>query len=244
MIERLGSPSETSPEQRRGTGRHTWDGSLLWADVRHEILVDFLRGYSTHESAVKVNCAVLADFIEQKARIGELTSWTVALMSGEAGTGQVSVAGHRVNQIFRAPNERSTSLADQKAQGRFIIRRILAPRDEAIDLGPEQYEAALAMAIDEYRLGLASSRRKDEPAEPSGIHLRHVRGKGDPARGIAGHPETGLMLLYPLSPTPGELDFDGPLMGFGLSFPASDTTTTVAYTVNNTYWNQEYGGEQ
>jgi hypothetical protein len=120
----------------------------------------------------------------------------------------------------------------------------LAPRDEAIDLDREEYAAALSMTVREYELGQASSRRKSPPEEPSGIHIRHVRGLGDPSVGIPGHPERGLLLLYPLTPKPAEIEFEGPIVGLGISFPASRTTTTVAYSVNNIYWKQEYGEEQ
>lgn len=55
-------------------------------------------------------------------------------------------------------------------------------------------------------------------------------------------PGEGLLLIYPLDPTPGEVDFEGPLIGIGVSFPAKENSRKVSYTVNNVYWDMEYGG--
>jgi len=243
LIERMGSAYTRSPARDRPDGRrHKWEGSFLWENVTGSHVAAFLRGYSTHEAAVKVNAAVLAEFIDSKQRINELTSWTVLLVSGEESGKPVTVGGLRVNHIQRAQNERCFTAQDQKQTQRYIIRRLLAPRDEAVDLSKAEYAAALSMSVREYELG--RSKRTSAPDEPSGIHIRHVRGLGDNSAGIPGHPERGLLLLYPLSPELPGIEFDGPIMAFGISFPASRTTTTVSYTVNNIYWRQEFGGEQ
>jgi len=242
LIRNMGTSFQQHPARERPAGRHRWEGTFMWEAVAGNSVISFLRDYSTHPDAVKVNARILADFIEKKMREDELVSWTVALLSGEDSA--ATVAGKTVRLIYRAVNTRCYSLEQQKHDQRYLIRRLLAPRDEAIDLGKEEYAAALAMSIEEYELGRATARRSSPPDEPSGIHIRHVRGLGRASSGVAGHPQRGLLLLYPLSPVPAEITFDGPVMGFGISFPASSTSTTVAYKVNNIYWNQEYGEEQ
>src|SRR3546814_10698270 len=81
-------------------------------------------------------------------------------------------------------------------------------------------------------------RRADDeraPAQPSGVYLRRQRS-----------PETGLLLLYPLSrrallgsdDTRVEhqfLDAAVPPIGIGISFPASNRAQSVSYVVNNIY---------
>ena len=37
----------------------------------------------------------------------------------------------------------------------------------------------------------------------------------------------------------GLLEFDGPVIGFGVSFPKTKDSAPVTYTVNNVYWEQE-----
>jgi len=242
LIRNMGISFRQHPTRERPGGRHRWEGTFLWEDVAGNQVISFLHDYATHPDAVKVNARILADFVEKKMREGELTSWTVALLSGEDAT--VDVGGKGVQLIRRAVNTRCYSLEQQKEDQRYLIRRLLAPRDEAIDLGMDEYAAALAMSVDEYELGRGASRRSSPPDEPSGIHIRHVRGLGELSRGVQGHPERGLLLLYPLSPEPAEIVFDGAIMAFGISFPASLTSTTVTYKVNNVYWNQEYEAER
>lgn len=242
LIRTMGTSFKQHPVRERPTGTHRWEDSLLWEAVAGNQVSTFLHDYSTHPDAVKVNSRILAEFIEKKMREGELVTWTVALLSGEDHA--VTVGGHTIQLIQRAVNTRCYSLDQQKQDDRYLIRRLLAPRDEAIDLDKEEYAAALAMSIEEYELGQTATRRSSPPKEPSGIHIRHVRGLGQPSRGVLGHPERGLLLLYPLSPAAAEIAFDGPVMAFGISFPASLTSTTVSYKVNNIYWNQEYGDEQ
>ena len=47
--------------------------------------------------------------------------------------------------------------------------------------------------------------------------------------------------MYPLDPQPAAIEFDGPVIGFGVSFPKTKDSAPVTYTVNNVYWEQELG---
>ena len=227
----LGPATERGPTRSRpGGGGHTWDGARLWSGVTGEAVATFLGRYSTHEAAVKVNSLVLADYIRSQPP-GELDSWTVAVVSGHGQ--DVQLGGEAVASVGRAPNERSYGLPQQKQMNRFIIRRLLAPRDEAIDLDEAEYAEALRTAVDEWQRDPARSRRQVPPDVPSGPSLRMVRGKRVPGG--------GLLLIYPLDPAPGEIDFAGPVIGIGVSFPAKENSQKVSYTVNNVYWDLEYG---
>ena len=227
----LGPAAEHGPTRSRpGGGAHTWDGARLWSGVTGEAVATFLGRYSTHPAAVKVNSLVLADYIRNQP-LGELNSWTVAVLTGHGQ--RLQLGGETVESITRAPNERSYGLPQQKQMNRFIIRRLLAPRDEAIDLDGAEYEEALRTSIQEWQSDPARSTRKVAPDVPSGPSIRMVRGK----RAHGG----GLLLIYPLDPIAGEIDFAGPVIGIGLSFPAKENTRKVSYTVNNVYWDLEYG---
>jgi len=244
LIQNLNVDAQPNPRRDRPDGgRHRWEGSILWEGVNSDCIIDFFSAFRSHEDAVKVNCEMLADFVRRQAAIGELTSWTVVLLTGDGGHGTAEIAGLTVDQIYRATNERTFTLSEQKENGSYRIRRLLAPRDEAIDLGVDQYQAALDLAIREYTEDPARSRRTTAPTEPSGPSIRAVRGLGDPESGVEEHPERGLLLLYPLSPDGGEIEFDGPIVGFGVSFPASRRAAKVTYAVNNIFWSQEYGAD-
>ena len=225
FIRQLGAPRETGPKRSRpNRGTHRWSGSCLWSDVSAEAVMAFLDSYTTHDTAVRVHSRILREFIEAQAEVDELTSWTVALMSG-GRAGQCVVGGRNIAMIDRSPSTRG---GFQPETERYVIRRLLAPRDEAIDLGLEDYEAALRMTIESWREDPGRSRRQQEPTTPSGPSIRERR-----------NARNGLLLLYPLSPT--HVEGDVPVIGFGISFPASPSARTVTYTVNNVYSQQEFG---
>ena len=227
FIQRLGPPSETNPTRPRPDGRkHRWSGTCLWSGVSAEAVMAFLDSYTTHDTAVRVHSRILREFIKTQVEVDELTSWTVALMSG-GKSGQYLVGGHKVALSKRSPSTRGGHLPEKE---RYVIRRLLAPRDEAIDLGLPDYEAALRMTIDGWREDPGRSRRQQEPTAPSGPSIRERRNS-----------QNGLLLLYPLSPADDHVEGDVPVIGFGISFPKSPNARTVTYTVNNVYSQQEFG---
>ena len=227
FIRRLGAPSETNPTRSRPKGAtHRWSGTCLWSDVGAEEVMEFLDSYTTHDSAVRVHSRILREFIEAQVGVDELTSWTVALMSG-GRAGQYVVGDRNVALSDRSPRTRRSY---QPEAERYVIGRLLAPRDEAIDLELEDYDAALRMTIDSWQKDPGRSRRQQEPTTPSGPNIRERR-----------NARNGLLLLYPLSPTGHHVEGDVPVIGFGISFPRSPTARTVTYTVNNVYSEQEFG---
>ena len=226
FIRRLGAPSETDPTRSRPGRPHRWSGTCLWSDVSAEEVMVFLDSYTTHDRAVRVHSKILREFIEAQVGVEELTSWTVALMSGDRA-GQCVVGGRNVAMIDRSPSTRG---GYQPEPERYVIRRLLAPRDEAIDLELEDYEAALQMTIESWREDPGRSRRQQEPTTPSGPSIRERR-----------NARNGLLLLYPLSPQGDRAEGDVAVIGFGISFPSSPSARTVTYTVNNVYSQQEFG---
>jgi len=227
LLRRLGAPAETTPERERPGGRsHRWTGTSVWNGVSAAEILSFLNQFVTHPTNQKVDARLLSDYIERQTGIGELQSWTVALISGEGENARIGELDTRL--VSRSPNERSLSIEEQRAEGRYIIRRLLSPRDEAIDLDLDRYQTALMQTVQD----AARTGRREIPTTPSGPKIRAQRDPG-----------TGLLLLYPLSPSTAQIEEDLPVIGFGISFPSSERARTVAYRVNNIYWSQEYGGE-
>lgn len=231
LLATLGAPTHSDPSRPRpGNTMHTWQGAKLWTGVPSEQVASFLDRYSTHDAAVKVNSAVLADYIRSQPA-GELATWAIALLTGDGR--DLPFDGGTISSLKRASNERCYDLEQQKKLGRYIIRRLLAPRDEAIDLTEAEYTDSLQVTIDEWQRDPGRSRRQTPPDVPSGPSFRMIRGRRVPGE--------GLLLIYPLDPEPGDIDFDGPVIGIGISFPAKENSTKVAYAVNNIYWDMEYG---
>jgi hypothetical protein len=240
LIDRLQASDavyQANPEQAREGGRsHRWDGSHYWSGASTDAILGFLDRFSTHEDASRASANVLARYIRRQVQLGELTRWNVLLVGGE-GRDEVTIGSIRMNSVLRQPKGGygdGPPWLTIAAGVRFVIRRLLNPRDEAVDVEAARYAAALAETI----ANPPKRRRADDdrvPTQPSGVYLRRQRS-----------PETGLLLLYPLSrrallgPEDARvehqfLDAVLPPIGMGISFPASSRAQAVSYVVNNIY---------
>jgi hypothetical protein len=195
----------------------------VWTDVGSGEVVKFLNRYETHPDSTKAQAKYLKEYIESRIRIGELTSWTVALISSQApGAVEYDIGKLRVGLVERG--EAGTDDDDDYC----AIKRLVNPRDEMLDLTTGQLDQALMATRARHAAGESRSKRKEPPDTPDGLAIRGVRDK-----------RAGLLLIYPLLPwkeTQGP-----PPVGLAISFPASDSPLTIAYTVNNVYWDQEFG---
>jgi hypothetical protein len=225
------------PKQPRPGGRlNRWKGSHFWTGVPADHVLSFLDMFSTHEDAARANAPVLAKYIREQVRRGELTDWNVLLVGGD-GEDRVSLGPWSVNAVIRQPKGGyGPDLAHPRVVRpgeRFVIRRLLNPRDEGVDLNAEAYAAAMG---DTLKAPPKRKRKSDKPPEtPSGVFLRQYRPPG-----------RGLLLLYPLARHQ-ELDDNGrrfdhvflPVdpapIGLGISFPASANAKSVSYVVNSIY---------
>ena len=224
------------PRQDRTGGRpHRWQGSHKWAGVPPEHILSFLGLFSTHEDAARANASVLAKYIRQQVQHGELADWTVLLVGGD-GADRATFGSLSVNSVVRQPKGGYGNPANPRviqAGERFVIRRLLNPRDEAVDLGPDAYDAAMAATLDNPPKQRRSSDRP--PRSPSGVYLRKQR------------PESrGLLLLYPLARRQSITHEDRAIdhiflpvepapIGLGISFPDTDKAEAVSYVVNSIY---------
>jgi len=225
------------PEQQRLSGRaNRWKGSHMWTGVPAGYVLSFLDMFSTHEDAARANASVLAKYIREQVRRRELVDWIVLLVGGD-GAEKVELGHWSVNAVIRQPKGGYGLDLNRprviKPGERFVIRRLLNPRDEAVDLDSDSYAAAMA---DTLATPPKRKRRSDKPpVAPSGVFLRHYR------------PATrGLLLLYPLARQQ-KIGGNGrkfehvflPVktapIGLGISFPNSSNAKSVSYIVNSIY---------
>ena len=136
---------------------------------------------------------------------------------------------------------------DPQIHDRYSIGRLLDPKDEGVDLTPDEWQAALKITQAAWTSDPGRLKVVKMPEFPNGPAIRRIRGRG--AEGVQAHPERGLLLLYVLDPekahaenTPKLFPDDSPpVIAFGISFPVSDSSVKVDYKVNNILWEQEYG---
>jgi hypothetical protein len=236
LVELIGAPSEGPRiERSRPSMKHEWEGSL-WQDVPADRITAFLAAYKTHPDAHKTDARLLAEFIDSMSESGELVSWTVAILGG--GNRRMINLGNGIAVKMPERSHRTFS-AD-----RFSIGRLLAPRDEAIDLDAAAWAAALELTRAAWKADSARN-QSAEPETPNGIAIRRVRGFG--ADGVLPKSTSGLLLLYVLDPEKTGVEFPAEvegIVGLGISFPGSRSGVKVEYKVNNVLWEQEYGSSE
>ena len=235
LLSVLGAP-ERNPVRVRGTARQQWSG-FLWNNVAAVEVCDFLNAYRTHPDAYKVNSVLLSEFIQTLNGDNELTNWTVALIGGGDGGKCEIVEGIDVEMLKRSDNG--------PHENRYSIGRLLSPRDEAIDLDANAWNAALEMTRTAWHADPARGEARTPPDTPNGPSIRRIRGFG--AEGVSAHPERGLLLLYVLDPRKEWTRLpEGapPVVAFGASFPGSDSGRKIEYKCNNVLWEMEYGSAE
>lgn len=213
LIGSLGEPPDT------GSGM-----GARWRVEGADDVLTFLDTFVTHPDARKARTPLLASYIRNRVADSELTEWTVVLASGRGAA--VSIGGQEVRLVRRTP------LDEDGMHDPYQIKRIVSPADEALDLSPDESEAALALTRKVWEKDRGRSRRTKPPDIPGGLAIRRTR----PAR-------RGLLLLYPLEPEAAGIEGVPAVMGFAISFPSSDRASEIQYVVNNTYWRQEFALE-
>lgn len=234
FINSLGTPLDLNDQLYKRAGQN-WSGHL-WRDVQALDVIGFLREYRTHQASFRIMSPLIADFIEEMNKDGELISWTVALIGKESGSDKILCPiGHvAVSSLER---KRATPHED-----RYSIKTLISPRDQAIDLTEAEWMAALELSQKTWRNDSERNEGKTPPTEPRGPQIRHVLGTGVPEKGIPSRSERGLLMLYLLDPKSSgvnEIKDGDPIAAWAISFPSSNSERRVSnsyYIANSVMW--------
>lgn len=199
-----------------------------WRDVPPSLVLDFLNRYRPDDKAIQAQPQALRQYIQSRLADEELTSWTVVL--GDVRDGQrTTLGGHSFGLTRRTP------MAQSDGQ-RVVFRRVVSPRHEVSVLkdDPDTWSELLSQTVDAWRASTRSKKSPKPPTHPSPLLERLQR-----------DPRHGLLLLYAIDWTQdGDQSTDGaselPLVGFAVSFPASQRAVPIDYQVNKVFWEQEY----
>jgi len=200
---------------------------VIWNDISPTQITDFLNNYTSHPLCRQAEGDLLIKYIQKMLGFGELTKWTVALISNSASNATpFTIAESKIGLIQRADNT-----PDDKTCYMLKKSNILSPEDEHLDISEEQKAKALTENVMAWQARETRSIKK--PEKPSGPFIRKVRS-----------PQNGLLLLYPLDYTKFDKSFtSNPIIGFAISFPESDQgqAGAIEYQVNTKYWLDRYG---
>ena len=200
--------------------------TIVWEEVNSDKINLFLTEFRIHPVCRKAETDLLIKYIKMVNEKGELSKWTVALVSSNKPKNTYTINGYDIGLIQRTDATQDTDL--------YILKNanILNPPDQHIDFTDEERERALSKTIEAWNEG--KSRAKNIPNEPSGPYIRSVR-----------PPEKGLLLIYPLDNnliTLKEKKFTNkPIIGFAISFPKGLRDEVVEYQVNTRYWQDRFG---
>ena len=193
--------------------------NYLWKNVSPELIRPLFQKFKVPDSLVRVDPGNLLQFIDVQIANMELTNWSVALMS-KADTNErfpIDKNGNIVDIGYwfrRNATERTDSTT-------FFIRKnhIISPKDEFVDLEPEQHRAALERTI-AFHQHNNKEYKNDYP-------------KGDIVRNEFRDPKNPLLLIYFLDPEGADLPKGSdPLVGFAISFPGSRFTSSIRYAIH------------
>jgi hypothetical protein len=208
FLDRAGSAMDQTSKVLSGSALKNCFGRRLWTGISGVEVAGLLAGLIFPEESRDVNGGRLSDYIRAQLRGGELADWTAAVLAGDGEALDV--------------DEWKFSTIKRKAEAtdpRYVIKTVLSPPDEALDLSAEQIVRALEKTNDKRAL-----KGKAKTLTPDGPAIREVRGE-DPRR--------GLLLLYPLSPANAGLpEVMVPIFGIVVSFPDSGNGRSVKYRFN------------
>lgn len=246
LIASLGGSWEESPKYTRDGEPDSWPSARLWRNVDVHNVITFLDSYVTHPNATSAKAALLSEYISKMLDTGQLTKWSIALLGGGNGEGDEHTFPGGIPSTKYSIRKTEDPVDREKLDAKnFAIGVLTDPKDESIDLGDDAWREALALTRAAWKRDPARG-RIEPPTSPSGKGIREAR------RRMGGDANSGLLLLYPLTPyyykdkdkAPERLIVPGwskPIMAFAIAFPASHKSISVEYEVNLLYWMQEYG---
>ena len=224
-------------KQRYVFGSTKWSG-YFWRDVAALNVVSFLRDYKTHPASFRVLSGLIADFIEEMNKDGELINWTVALIgtqkSGKKPSRDVRIANYNIQMHVR---KKSVHHDD-----RYSIKVLTSPIHQAIDLTKEEWNASLDFSRKNWKNDSARNESSSEPIFPRGAEIRAVLGKEAQRYKLKSRMDRGLLMIYLLDPVASDvvsLKDAPPIVGWAISFPSSNSLRVVSnekYMANNVYW--------
>lgn len=206
FLDRIGTPQPPA----NTAGYRQVASRRIWKNVAGAEIATLLDTLEFPEKALDFSSRRLGPYIRAQTAAGELTNWTVGVLSGDEEP--LRAGEWTFKTMKRKPLDRG------KAEGLYIIKTVLSPHDETLDLTEAETAEALAATN-------AQRAEEGEPpvSVPSGPKIRQIRGK-DPRR--------ALLLLYPLSPASAQLGHNVPVFGLVVSFPDSRSGRVLRYRFN------------
>ena len=200
--------------------------NYLWTNISSEIICDYLMQFRLPKSLIKVPLDRICEYIKDLNPMGELTSWSVALMSKSEGAESIHAFSNEI-KVGCFIRNRAKDVVDPNT---YYIRKnhIVGNQcDEFIDLDKDLLSEALEETKRRKKEKTGEEWNKDYPSPE--LVRKEYRPK-----------QTPLLIIYPLNPEcsnvkGAQIEYkaeDAPFIGLAISFPGSNTDHAVSYIVN------------
>lgn len=233
FIRSMGTSLNLADSSSFHMGKHHWSGRW-WKNVSSNLVMDFLRSYQTHPASFRVVAPLIANFIDEMNKDGELSTWTVALVGTGDGAPEEKLGDHSIGMMKRTFTGRD--------EGRHSIKTLISPWDQAIGLSETEWTAAMEHTRKTWKQDVERDQKREEPEEPRGTAIRYVLGPEGWRYGLVPNGNRGLLTLYLIDPdrsSKGALRDCPPLLAWAVSFPGSASKRTVSnadYMANSVAW--------
>jgi len=196
------------------------NNNFVWKNISANQVKEYLKNIQLLENLKAYEPHNLIRFIDLQLPNGELTNWTVALMSkGNADTESsvsFSDGNKKVGCWMRTQDDNNSS------EEIYYLKKshILSPKDEFIDLSTAEYEKAMQLTREHW----VKKKKEGQPSYPNGQVVRNeIRNPNNP-----------LLLIYLLDPKGTKLpSSSNPIVGYAISFPKSNFNAFVAFAVKD-----------
>lgn len=210
----LGMPSKTPSAATRN--------NYIWEKVDPNAVINFIQNITIHPSCFNASPNVVSKYIRNQIDDGELTEWTVALVSTISGEPD-TVAGLPVGLTWRSDDSQNRS---GKKDTIYLIRNnLITELDQDVDLTDIEKKRALELTRKHWK---PSGKSSIPPTEISPKQVRNARNK-----------KKALLLIYIFKSGTVEGNnrkpYDGKYLGYAISFPGSDTARPVEYRVDEVF---------
>lgn len=193
--------------------------NYLWENKRPEEIIDFLSHITIHPTCFAASPKIVIEYIKNQVAEGELTEWTVALVSIKAGD-VYNIGGLPIGVSWRSDDN-----PDDKEILHLCRRNLITENDQDVDLTEEEKKRAKDLTIVAWE-NSQSNKKKPESASP--VQIRKVRNK-----------KKCLLMIYVFAS--GVIKdghrtyYKDKYLGYAISFPSSSTAKTVQYRVDEIY---------
>lgn len=200
--------------------------NYLWRDVPAVQIIRFLEEFEISEELKSFDLVRISKFISTLNQSGELTNWSIALMSKQSSKSIEFPCGLKAGCYTR--NRATDTVSAKTSKKTYFIRKnhiVGNQADEFIDLSKSVLDKALIESKAKNK-----EWRKDYPSPK--LVRNEYRDKSKP-----------LLIIYPLNPLGANIKINGcvnlfnendtPIIGFAISFPSSNTGHTETYAINS-----------